>query len=307
LNKNKEKFNMAVIMVTNTNDSGLGSLRNAVQTANPDDIIRFGVSGTITLINPIDINKTLEIRGPNGHPVLAISGGSNTRIFNISGANTRVVIFGLTLENGNDILGTGGGAILNIGSVLHVNNCTFLNNKSSTTGGAIQNQDSGRIFIFRCSFTGNTATSGGAIRNHFPFSTNVEIDESTLSNNSATSGIGGGAILNDGTLRTIKTTLQQNSAPNGVGGAIFNDGKVTIIQTLIQRNSATSGGGIANIPPGTLSNLRSIIRLNTPNDIIGVAPTVDESSSDHSHHPHHHHHPHHPHHHHDESDDERSS
>jgi predicted outer membrane repeat protein len=289
---------LSEIRVTNTNDSGSGSLRNAVDTANPGDKILFDVSGTITLINQININKTINI---NGRPGLAIS-GSTTRIFNITGANTTVEIINLTLKNGNDITVTGpfgGGAILNDGARLIVIRCTFLNNKSSTIGGAIANQNSGKVSIFRSSFTSNTASTGGAISNFFPLDTDVFISESLFTSNTSTSG-DGGAIANGGILRVYRTTFEKNSAPIGVGGAIASSEKANITRTLIRFNTATSGGAIANT--GTITIVLSEIRFNSTPQTIGVdpaPPTVDESSSDHSHHHHHHHH--------DENDDESSS
>ena len=164
--------NLSTITVINTNDSGPGSLRNAVAIANPGDTIVFAVSGTITLLSPININKTITISGPG--PTIS---GSTTRIFTISGATTTVTINNLTFQNGNDNTGEGGGAILNNGATLNVVRCTFLTNKSTTSGGAIANKVSGTVTITNNSmFTGNTANFGGAIGN---FSGTVNITNNT--------------------------------------------------------------------------------------------------------------------------------
>ena len=74
----------ATITVTNTNDSGPGSLRAAVATAAPLDTINFNLSGcpcTITLTSgEVVIDKPLYVRGP-GAGVLAVSGNHASRIF----------------------------------------------------------------------------------------------------------------------------------------------------------------------------------------------------------------------------------
>ena len=51
----------AAITVANTNDSGAGSLRDAIASASPGDTINFGVTGTIAYASPFYINKNLTI------------------------------------------------------------------------------------------------------------------------------------------------------------------------------------------------------------------------------------------------------
>ena len=75
-----------MITVTNTNDNGLGSLRNAIETAQPGDIIQFDASlagQTITLTSgQLEIDKSLTIDGQNA-PDLIISGNQTNRVFDI--------------------------------------------------------------------------------------------------------------------------------------------------------------------------------------------------------------------------------
>ena len=53
------------ITVTNTNDSGLGSFRQALHDANNGDTITFAVTGTIALTSGgLPVNKSLTILGP---------------------------------------------------------------------------------------------------------------------------------------------------------------------------------------------------------------------------------------------------
>ena len=55
----------ATITVTNTNDSGPGSLRQALANANNGDTINFTVTGTISLFSgELGIGKNVTISGP---------------------------------------------------------------------------------------------------------------------------------------------------------------------------------------------------------------------------------------------------
>src|SRR4051812_25576385 len=74
----------ATITVTNTNDSGAGSLRDAIGGASPGDMINFSLAypATITLASTLAIGTSLMINGP-GAANLAISGNNLVQVFNI--------------------------------------------------------------------------------------------------------------------------------------------------------------------------------------------------------------------------------
>src|SRR5262249_46384430 len=71
-----------IIVVTNTNDSGPGSLRQALADANDGDTIdATGVSGTILLTSgELEITHGVTINGP-GAASLAVNGNANSRVF----------------------------------------------------------------------------------------------------------------------------------------------------------------------------------------------------------------------------------
>ena len=134
----------ATYTVTNTDDSGAGSLRQAILDANgtaDNDTINFTITGTITLTSGelfINQNGTLTINGP-GADQLTVSGNNTSRVFLIGGAAT-VEINDVTISDGDSGSSSGGG-IRAFGS-LTLNNSTVSNN-SATIGGGIYN-----LFVF---------------------------------------------------------------------------------------------------------------------------------------------------------------
>jgi hypothetical protein len=187
----------ATITVTNTNDSGPGSLREAVANAASGDTINFNVPypATITLGSTLTIDKNLTISGP-GAANLAISGAGAVRVFSIGSCSSISVpcsgitttISGVTIENGSGYYG--GGGVYNTGTLI-INKCTLTVNSSNTAngGGAIYNYQ-GVITLTNSTISGNSVAnvgfgyggSGGGILNAFG---RLTVSNSTLSGNSA--------------------------------------------------------------------------------------------------------------------------
>jgi hypothetical protein len=102
--------------VTNLNDAGMGSLRDAIAATPSGGTVDFqpGLSGTITLTTgELGISKDLTISGP-GADVIRVGGGGASRVFDITGIFT-VSTSGLTIADGNAIGGFDGGGISNPG------------------------------------------------------------------------------------------------------------------------------------------------------------------------------------------------
>src|SRR5258708_6855039 len=92
------KAHGVTISVTNTNDSGPGSLRQALADANDGDTIIFAVSGTITLTSGgLPITKNLTISGP-GADQLSIDGNQALLVLGIFPDKT-AAISALTVRN----------------------------------------------------------------------------------------------------------------------------------------------------------------------------------------------------------------
>src|ERR1700736_1533581 len=247
----------STITVTNTNDSGGGSLRQAVIDAAPRDTINFSVTGTIPPTSAeLLIVKNLTVSGP-GASSLAISGPfgvvggdpiytSTPRVFEIA-SGTTVAISGLTIENGT---GNQGGGIYNAGT-LTATTCTLSGNWASGffgSGGGIYN--AGTLTVTNGIISGNHDAyygDGGGIAN----TGTLTVTNSTISNNGAHTG---GGIINyaAGTATVTNSTLSNNG--NNTGGGIANLGTATVINSTFSGNNAPFGGGIYNNNVVTVSN-----------------------------------------------------
>jgi hypothetical protein len=93
------------IAVTNLNDSGAGSLRQAVATASANETILVP-TGTVTLTSgALAFSKNLTIKGA-GSSATAISGNDASRVLTITGTPL-VMLEGLTITHGKDLEGAG--------------------------------------------------------------------------------------------------------------------------------------------------------------------------------------------------------
>jgi hypothetical protein len=261
----------ATVTVTNSNDSGSGSLRQAIATAaGGSDTINFDMStvtSPITLTSELALGKSVTIQGP-GATLLTISGGNSVRVFNIADA-TFVTISGLTITKGK---------------------VPSSDPEGANIGGGIKS--SGYINITECIVSGNTAgfNHGGGIAVTGPagsFSAGLSLTDSTVSNNA-----GGGIFYAASTLQPINltgSTISGNSTGYGYFGAgilrveastisgnaaggIAHSGEMDILESLISGNSShgsSDGGGVAltdtrasgNSNPSTIIN--STISGNT--------------------------------------------
>jgi len=111
------------IIVSNTNDSGEGSLRQAILDVPARDIhtITFAssVTGTIILTSgELAITTDMTINGP-GAKLLNVSGNDSSRVFNV--AAPRATLCGLTISGGNADRGAG---IYHSSGALLIDNCS---------------------------------------------------------------------------------------------------------------------------------------------------------------------------------------
>lgn len=214
----------ASIQVTSTDDSGPGTLRDALTNANDGDIIVFALpdASTITLANTLTVAKNVVIDGA-GASGLTISGNHMVPVFNIDSSVT-VTIADLTIADGS----TG---VINLGT-LTVSKCTLLDNSNI---GIVNN---GTLTVANSTFSGNSAlTVGGGIKLS---SGSATITNNTFVNNYAQ--YGGGIDANSSSGSTVTNNLFFQNVATEFGGSIYDaGGKVNADHNLYWNNPDTNG------------------------------------------------------------------
>gem|GEM_PF-5982113 len=210
--------------VTNTLDSGPGSLRATILASHNGDTIVFDSSicgstipsvgtmaGPLTFPDPI-FPLTIDATGCS----ITLSGGLATPVMCLN-ANADIYLNSLTIANGfnHGIVGcpagggSGGGIITD--GLIQLTNCTLTNNHSHSLGGAISTANR-FITLINSTVTGNTA------------------------------GVDGAAIFSDDGLTLINTTITGNSSP---GFSVSGSGvtaPVALFNTIVDdAATATSG------------------------------------------------------------------
>lgn len=272
----------ATFTVTNTLDTGPGSLRRAVFDANNaagDDVIIFDPSlenSKITLtsgeiaIGSSTSNDALTITGlnPDKPNSIIIDAGGNSRIFNTDAQSgmlltlENITLTGGTADKGgaiqgnyttlilNDTVITGnsstsrGGGIFSPLKNITLNRSVISNNHSpGTFGGGGISSHSNTITLNDSVVSGNSAHNGGGIRG-----ATVVLNQSTVSGNAATDAtVGSGGGIRSGRLELYQSTLSGNTST--VGGAAWHDPATAgstsvIVESTITNNTSTSGSGI---------------------------------------------------------------
>jgi predicted outer membrane repeat protein len=233
-------------VVSNTNDSGAGSLRDAIASANGApgaDEITFTLACpcTISLASPLAVSDALTITGL-GADRLAIDGGGVVRVL---ASTAPLTLVDLTLRNGNAGAGNGG-AIQSTGAGAPLTlTRVAIETSSGVAGGGVYSD--GPVVVTDSVFEGNTASmDGGGLYVLGGFT----MTGSQLVNNRTTAhkGYGGGGGLIAFGATTISTTSFTGNHTGDWGGgaylADFTPMSLTLLSDLqFQSNVADDGGG----------------------------------------------------------------
>ena len=254
----------ATITVTNTNDSGPGSLRQALANANNGDRINFAVTGAISLTSGgLGITKNVTISGP-GFNQLAVNGNQALFAFGVFPQRT-VSISGLRIRNAQV------GVYNNQGTV-SVSNCVLSGNSSA----GLYNHTGASMTVANSNISNNSGT-GADNQGTLTVSSCVLSDNSNAGiSNSGTVTVSNCALIgNSGGMTSFGTlTVSYCEISGNSGDGIFNGGTLTVSNCALSGNS---GDGIGNhaFSSGT-ANLTIVNSNVSDNDSIGISNSVDE-------------------------------
>ncbi|MES2925082.1 MAG: right-handed parallel beta-helix repeat-containing protein [Verrucomicrobiota bacterium] len=202
--------------VTNSSDSGPGSLRNAIASAVNGETINFapalnGATITLTSGHLLIDNLVVNIDAASLPAGISLSGNALHRIFAINGTSN-VTLQSLKLINGKVINENGGGLYL-AGGNLNMLDCTVRDCFATYNGGAI----------------------------YFSVGVTSTIERSRISGNSTGNlGFGGGIFVGGASTTLLRScVIAGNSSPFGGGISTFN-ASPTLTNCTVQGNS---GGG----------------------------------------------------------------
>ncbi|MFN2141176.1 MAG: carbohydrate binding domain-containing protein [Candidatus Promineifilaceae bacterium] len=253
------------ITVTNLNNSGPGSLRQALAD--------IAIGGTITF-DPALAGGTLPLTsGPlvPGHsvtvdaaaaPGITLDGGGVDRVL-IVDPGLDVSLAHLNVAHGYGWQLAGG--ILNNGN-LTLDHVAVSGNVMATDagdywqgGGGIYSGEGATLYLVDSTVSDNTAGwSGGGVYSFF--NTTTTIERSTISGN-VSNDVGGG-MRSLGNAQIINSTVSGNEATGWYGGALFvTDGIVHVINSTVADNISPAAS-LADIFVGTFTDASATLTLS---------------------------------------------
>lgn len=267
--------------VTHLGDSGVGSLRWAIDAAAKDrspDMIRFapGLRGTLALQAPLRVQDAIAVLGP-GADMLTIDAAAAGSAFVVDGV-APVLIDALRITGATD------SAIAAQRADLRIERCLIEQN-FGLRGAAVRMRD-GALRIADSELARNIVDAerdpedgvGGAVSLQ---DSDVEILRSRIGANQATR-LGGGvhAVMAQGGLLLIRDSLiDANIAPTQGGGLYLLGGRTRIVNSTVsgnrsERNATLWFDAELEIGNSTLAHNRSV-QVDTP----GQCPGLCASSS----------------------------
>jgi predicted outer membrane repeat protein len=286
---------MTTFTVTNSNDSGAGSLRDAIAQANAssglDTII---LESNVTLSSAINITDSVKITGTNS----VITQTGSDRLFKIDNGATSLIdvtLAGLTLTGGKPV--ETGGAVYTLEN-LTLDNVVVENNFTTVRGGGVYSQGATLVMndsVFRNNeIINGLISTGGAfyIKDGVLEADNILVEgnksiidpaaifssEAKITNSKFNNNIGGAIILATnakGIIDNVEITNNQSQV-SGAGIGIEKNSQAIIINSIISNNQSTYGGGMIVID-STAEIINSQITNNSASEAGGGIDVVDEA------------------------------
>lgn len=210
-------------IVTNTNDRGPGSLRNAIGYGGlitfdlppGDDLIELTGGPLVVYRHDVTIDASSL---PNG---LTIDAGGRSRVVEVA-EGRQVVLRNLTLTGGSALQG---GGLLNDGGSVTLERCVVTGNSTA--------------------FSADLRGDGGGILNNVLMRDNGDTEQRSFTGRDV--GLPAGHPALNGYLKLVESTVSGNHAGNHGGGIANVGGTLVLERSAVTNNMADySGGAIAN-------------------------------------------------------------
>ena len=273
------------IPVSNCNDSGAGSLRDAVNAAVDSDTIDMTAlsCSTITLTSgaiSIGVNN-LTLQGP-GILALEVSGGDTNRVFWHVGSGT-LTVNDMAVSHGKKYLndgdaGNAGGACLFSAGTISMNNTGSNDVNGPVRGGAVYATTG--IVMNNSLVTSSAAHSsafearGGGL---YTRGTLLML-HSTVSGNTATGTVGSGGGVQVGSVRAaganggaagVKYSSITGNSASFFGGGAYLTGDATVGRSTISGNQACRAGGLYFVNSGSVTQPASLYSSTVSSNTVG--------------------------------------
>lgn len=265
--------------VSNTNDSGVGSLRQAIIAANGNaghDTITITATGTLTILSTLTVTDGVDIIGP-GQANFTITSTAVPLYVDVAlgvASDTDFSMSGLVLD-GPANPAVGGGVLLE--NVVPVHNAQFtdmtIKNFTGPTGGrGVQTFGmSGKLSFTDTTFNNNHTLNAGITDNGAGLQASgilggVEITGGAFTNNAVVQR-GGGAVISAGAaaVTITGTTFSNNvsSTDAGAGLTVDSASLVTVSGATFNGNLAVNSGAALSINAVSAIVTGSSFTLNT--------------------------------------------
>lgn len=281
----------ATITVSNCNDSGPGSFRDAVAAATDGDTLDVAATPfcAIRVTSEVVIpQNNLAIRGRSGNPVIIETFIQTSRLIRHTGTGT-LSFFGVALDFGREVGPLAmGGCVLSEGHVeldtsqvefceaiaegegsmalgggiharsVHARNTRFDWNHAvgeNSHGGAISTEE--RVTLYLATLGGNVAAYGGAVSSLG----GATVTYSFILGNRAERD-NGGMQVTGGSVTVNKSRIDANVAGRRCGGlCVVGSGRTSVLDSTISQNRAPFLGAGELSDDATVSN--STVAFNT--------------------------------------------